>query len=504
MINDVIRQLPKELALQIAAGEVVERPASIVKELVENSLDAGAKNIDIKVQGGGINLIEVLDDGRGIRREELKLSLATHSTSKISTADDLAAITTMGFRGEALASIAAVAKLSISSKHRQEEDAWAIDAAGGKIGDLRPAAQASGTRVQVKDIFYNLPARRKFLRTLATEFHNIEQIFIRLALGNHHISFSLTRDDKIIYKLIARSPASKSEGERQVEGQIEGRGEIEGQVEGEADAYIDVRRIEELINEKVSENFVEVDDDAMGYRLRGWTVSPTYASSRNANQFLYVNGRFVRDKIFSNAVKRGYKERLHGQRTPAYVFYLDLPPTEVDVNVHPAKYEVRFHKGQQIHSLVRKAISKAISKGGDPSKLNHGTYKMNLRTTDAADRSITSQDHLSSSYSAKGELSKGELSKGELSNRGASSLLDNNTKSNLSPEDHTSSSYSQSNLHPDPIKDFNKVREALSSFQETDKIPTKSSGQASLSTMAEFMPALGYAVAQLHGIYIIS
>ncbi|MCH9664683.1 MAG: DNA mismatch repair endonuclease MutL [Gammaproteobacteria bacterium] len=472
MTSGVIRQLPEELALQIAAGEVVERPASIVKELVENSLDAGARNIEIKIEGGGIGLIEVIDDGHGIRREQLQLSLATHSTSKISTADDLESITTMGFRGEALASIASVAKLSIISKHQEEEQAWAIDADGGQIGELRPAALAVGTRIVVKDIFFNLPARRKFLRTLATEFHNIEQTFIRLALGNHQVSFSLSRDDKIIYKLVARGSASDTNDKD----------------------YIGVQRIQELVDKDIAEHFVEVDDEAMDYRLRGWTVSPVFALSANANQFLYVNGRFVRDKIFSNAIKRGYEERLHGQRTPSYIFYLTLPPTEVDVNVHPAKYEVRFHKGQQVHSLVRRSISKAIAK---PT----ANYKMPLS---AADEDVTTRGE---SNSPQGKLNY-------AAPRAGYKAMASNPGANYSSR--------ESVLKPPPLKDFNKVKEALAPFNVSGDVfsdlsknasvnelrstaSTRSSNeQAALSDITEFMPTLGYAVAQLQGIYIIA
>ena len=474
MTSGVIRQLPEELALQIAAGEVVERPASIVKELVENSLDAGARNIEIKIEGGGIGLIEVIDDGHGIRREQLQLALATHSTSKISTADDLESITTMGFRGEALASIASVAKLSIISKHQEEEQAWAIDADGGQIGELRPAALAVGTRIVVKDIFFNLPARRKFLRTLATEFHNIEQTFIRLALGNHQVSFSLSRDDKVVYKLVARGSAADTNDKD----------------------YIGVQRIQELVDKDIAEHFVEVDDEAMDYRLRGWTVSPVFALSANANQFLYVNGRFVRDKIFSNAIKRGYEERLHGQRTPSYIFYLTLPPTEVDVNVHPAKYEVRFHKGQQVHSLVRRSISKAIAK---PT----ANYKMPLST---ADEDVATRD---TSNSSQGKLNY-------TTPRADYKSMTSNSGVNYSSKDSV--------LKPPPLKDFNKVKDALAPFSVSggasmsSDLAENTSGnalrstaskisvneQAALSDITEFMPTLGYAVAQLQGIYIIA
>lgn len=473
MPNQTILQLPEDLIIKIAAGEVVERPASIVKELVENSLDAGARNIDIKIKEGGKDLIEVLDDGHGISKSQLKLALATHSTSKIKNLEDLSAITTLGFRGEALASITGVSKMTITSHDREEGDAWSIEATGGDIGEIKPAALGGGTRVLIKNIFYNVPARQKFLRTTATEFHNIEQTFIRLALANHEVSFSLTRDDKAIYKLTATKPCATSAAVKSQDSRDDKVGYTTGNISS--------LRVTELLGKDIVNNFMDVDEQAMGYEIKGWAVAPAFAATGNANQFLFVNGRFVRDKIISNAVKRGYQERLHGQRTPSYVLYLNLPPHEVDVNVHPAKYEVRFHKGQQVHGLVRRAINKAIGNNFASQEATLDNV-YDVHNNSQADRMSLLQKQAADSY------------------REVSSPGSNSTSKLFASRSTTGGGSYTSNLRPRPIQEFNQVRDALGSYnKETDSTATQSLGLGE-----GFSPPLGYAVAQLHGIYIIA
>ena len=441
-----IQKLPSELAVQIAAGEVVERPASIVKELVENSLDAGATNIDVKIENGGATLIEVMDNGSGIRKDELSLALATHSTSKIKTAADLESIMTMGFRGEALASMAAVSKLTITSHHQDENEAWSVESSGGKMEEIKPAALSKGTRVVVKDIFYNTPARRKFLRTAATEYQNIEQTFIRLALGNHNIGFTLSRNGKVTHKLSAQSGDSKTTTA------------INDESNNSSAKTLSSLRLEELLSGELIQNWNFFDNNAAGYRLRGWIVAPAFALSNTRSQFLYVNGRFIRDKTFSHAVKRGYGERLHGARMPAYVLYLDMPPSEVDVNVHPGKYEVRFRNGNQVHSLVRGSISKSVAQ--EPAR-----QKMHLHTSPAG-------------------------------------------SDNIQPGLNTYARNKGKNSH----KNFHQIRESLDtpaydvasikkSFNEERN---KAAVEYASSSAEGFTPPLGYAVAQMHGIYIIA
>ena len=538
--------MPEDVAIQIAAGEVIERPSSIVKELVENALDAGAKSISVKIKDGGITLIEVLDDGYGIAADQLKLALATHSTSKLKNLADLESIYTMGFRGEALASIAAVSKLSIASRSVGAPEASVIEATGGKIGEIRAAPLGEGTRVVVRDIFYNLPARRKFLRTKATEFFNIEQTFIRLALANPSVAFSLTRDDKQIYKLpaltggtgVAGGTAGIDAGTGGIDGGIDagtggtagidagaagtdagidaGTGGTAGIDGGEGraggtDAGIDAARfarVEDLLGKEMSGQMLAVNEENLGYSLRGWVIAPAAAKSGASPQFLYVNGRFVRDKVFANAVRRGYEERLHGQRNPAYILFLDLPANEVDVNVHPAKNEVRFHKGQQVHTLVRRAISKVLATkieqpGGDAA---------------GAATAINSGDGMSGiqgDFAAAGTASRqvGESLAGYGGGGGGTSSQPR------SP--HTVGGGGTSSQPRSPhtvgggtaISDYEQLRDALSS-RDQDASSTASPATTAGSNKDKqanggdkgtgFSPPLGYAVSQLHGIYIIS
>ena len=509
----VIRQLPEDVAIQIAAGEVIERPSSIVKELVENALDAGAKSISVKIKDGGITLIEVLDDGYGIAADQLKLALATHSTSKLKNLADLESIYTMGFRGEALASIAAVSKLSIASRSVGAPEASVIEATGGKIGEIRAAPLGEGTRVVVRDIFYNLPARRKFLRTKATEFFNIEQTFIRLALANPSVAFSLTRDDKQIYKLPALTGGTGVTGgiDAGTDGGTGGIDGGEGRAGGTAgidagegraggtDAGIDAARfarVEDLLGKEMSGQMLAVNEENLGYSLRGWVIAPAAAKSGASPQFLYVNGRFVRDKVFANAVRRGYEERLHGQRNPAYILFLDLPANEVDVNVHPAKNEVRFHKGQQVHTLVRRAISKVLATkieqpGGDmagaATAINSGDGMSGIQGDFAAAGAASRQ---------VGESSAGYVGGGTSSQPRSPQSVGGGTA----------------------ISDYEQLRDALSSRDQDTSSPASTASTATTTAAgfnkdkqanggdkgAGFSPPLGYAVSQLHGIYIIS
>ena len=474
-----IQKLPSELAVQIAAGEVVERPASIVKELVENSLDAGATNIDVKIENGGATLIEVMDNGSGIRKDELSLALATHSTSKIKTAADLESIMTMGFRGEALASMAAVSKLTITSHHQDESEAWSVESSGGKTEEIKPAALSKGTRVVVKDIFYNTPARRKFLRTAATEYQNIEQTFIRLALGNHNIGFTLSRNGKVTHKLSAQSGDSKTTTA------------INDESNNSSTKTLSSLRLEELLSSELIQNWNFFDNNAAGYRLRGWIVAPAFAPSNTRSQFLYVNGRFIRDKTFSHAVKRGYGERLHGARMPAYVLYLDMPPSEVDVNVHPGKYEVRFRNGNQVHSLVRGSISKSVAQ--EPAR-----QKIHLHTSPSGSDNI--QPGLNTYARKEGR---------------APSINDthlNDTPLNNSPLNNSPLKDSFKSSLKNSHKNFHQIRESLdtpaydvaSIKKSFNEARNKAAVEYASSSAEGFTPPLGYAVAQMHGIYIIA
>ncbi len=326
-----IRPLPDHLINQIAAGEVIERPAAALKELLENSLDADARSIDIDLAGGGIKLIRVADDGAGIEREELALAVARHATSKIATPADLAAIATLGFRGEALASIAAVSRLSLTSRSRDKPHAWRIEVDGGEVAVPQPAALAGGTTVTVQELYFNTPARRKFLRTEATEYGHCEEAFRRIALSHPDVGFTLSHNGNVRNRLTG--------GGRRA-------------------------RVDALLGDVFAAHAAIVDADGPGLALAGWAVRPAYAAAATAArdaQYLFVNGRFVRDRVLSHALREAYRDVLHNDRQPAYALWLTIEPRLVDVNVHPTKIEVRFRESGAVHQFVRYAVEKALA-----------------------------------------------------------------------------------------------------------------------------------------------
>jgi DNA mismatch repair protein MutL len=327
-----IQLLPPILIDQIAAGEVIERPASVVKELVENALDAGAERIDVQVEAGGARLIRVRDDGSGIPREELPLALARHATSKIACLDDLERLGSMGFRGEALASMGSVARLTLISRARGAPSAWRVAVEGGASGGDAPDALPAGTSVEVRDLFFNTPARRKFLRSEKTEFGHIDTLLRRMALGHFETGFSLTHDGREVLRL---RPALE-ETER-------------------------LRRVAEVCGAEFLEKAVAVCFESSGLKLWGWVGLPTFARAQADLQFFYVNGRLVRDKLVTHAVRRAYQDVLYHDRQPAYVLYLELDPALVDVNVHPAKLEVRFREGRLVHDFLFSALRRALA-----------------------------------------------------------------------------------------------------------------------------------------------
>lgn len=328
-----IRILPPQLINQIAAGEVVERPASVVKELVENAFDAAARSVEIDVEQGGLRLMRIRDDGCGIDREELPLALSRHATSKIASLGDLERVASMGFRGEALPSISSVARLTLTSRTRGERCAWRVTADGTETGfDVEPAAHPEGTTVEVRDLFYNTPARRKFLRSEKTEFSHIETLIKRMALSRFDVGFALKHDERAVLSL---RPA-------------ESQAEIE-------------RRLGLVLGEAFLENALAVEFSAAGLRLSGWVGLPTFSRSQADMQFFYVNGRLVRDKLVSYAVKQAYQDVLYHGRQPVYVLYLELDPALVDVNAHPAKLEVRFRDSRMIHDFLFRALHRALA-----------------------------------------------------------------------------------------------------------------------------------------------
>ncbi|MCS6786076.1 MAG: DNA mismatch repair endonuclease MutL, partial [Thiobacillaceae bacterium] len=326
----VIRALPELLIAQIAAGEVVERPAAALKELVENSLDAGARTIRVELEEGGMRLIRVSDDGCGIAREDLPLALARHATSKIASLADLQAVASLGFRGEALASIAAVARLSLTSRVEGSAHAWRIWAEDGVVFPVEPAALAAGTVVEVRDLFFNTPARRKFLRTAATEYAHCEETLRRLALARPATGFELRHNGRGVWRHEPQDWQARALA---------------------------------LLGEEFARAALVLVEEAGPLRLTGLVALPAYSRSGRDAQYLCVNGRHVRDKLLAHAVREAYRDVLHHERQPAYALFLELPPAQVDVNVHPAKTEVRFRDARAVHQFVLHAVERALAAG---------------------------------------------------------------------------------------------------------------------------------------------
>ena len=346
-----IRELPPQLVNQIAAGEVVERPASVIKELLENALDAGAKRVEIEVEGGGARLMCVRDDGGGIPKEELPLAVGRHATSKIASLEDLEQVSTLGFRGEALPSIGAVARLTITTRSRDSEHAWKLEGDGhGHYAAPAPAAHAPGTSVEVRDLFFNTPARRKFLKSEQTEFGHLDAAVRRLALARHDIDVQLRHNGRAVLALQAAADMPGIE-----------------------------RRLKELVGPEFIGHAFHIRQEGAGMRLSGWLARPTFSRSQADLQYFYVNGRAVRDKLLVHAARLGFNDVMFHGRHPAYVLYLELDPARVDVNAHPAKQEVRFRDSRLVHDFVFRTVQEALaatSPAAAVSQANGGSYAM--------------------------------------------------------------------------------------------------------------------------------
>jgi len=332
-----ILQLSSVVANQIAAGEVIERPASLVKELLENSLDASASSIDIEISFGGLNQIKIADNGSGILADDLPLAISAHATSKISQLDDLSTISTMGFRGEALSSIAAVSKFSLISKPAIQEHAMMLQVNGSGEFSISPTARKDGTTVEVRDLFFNAPVRKKFLKSARSEFQAIEMVVKRFALSAPSIAITLTNDGKQVFTL----PASICEKTK-------------------------LLRIRKLLGKSFIDNAAFIDVDHAGMRLTGWVSGKEYQPSQNDKVWVYINQRMVKDKLISHAIKKAYDGFLHAGRYPACLLYLSISPIEVDVNVHPTKHEVRFQQPRLVHDFISSTILKAYEQFQEP------------------------------------------------------------------------------------------------------------------------------------------
>ena len=457
-----INLLSPRLANQIAAGEVVERPASVVKELLENSLDAGASQLDIDVEQGGVRRIKIRDNGTGIMKDDLSLALSRHATSKIITLDDLEAVRTLGFRGEALASISSVSRMHLTSQAEDESEAWRVEAEGKDMATaVRPASHPQGTTIDVRDLFFNTPARRKFLRTEKTEFAHLEEVVKRLALSRYETGFRLSHNGKQVYDL------------RPVTDQLHAE-----------------HRLATLLGKKFIENSLTLDVEAAGLRLWGWIGLPTFSRSQADLQYFFVNGRVVKDKLVAHAVRQAYRDVLYNGRHPTFVLYLELDPSTVDVNVHPTKHEVRFRDGRLVHDFLFSRIHKAIADVRPESD----AAPTGMQETSSNESEITEQSAL------------------QLSNRPASSGMDWMRSASSSP----SSSDVRGQL--DGIRRLSGYAQEYTSQTETvdpetgevrEVAPLSLLGQSDVSAFGQdvdyqAVPPLGFAVAQLHGVYILS
>ncbi|PBJ83444.1 DNA mismatch repair endonuclease MutL [Lysobacteraceae bacterium NML93-0399] len=430
-----IRQLPDILVNQIAAGEVVERPASVVKELVENALDAGALRVDIDLEEGGVRLIRIRDDGGGIPPEELPLAVSRHATSKIGSLDDLEAVATLGFRGEALPSIASVSRFSLASRREDDAHGAVLQVDGGKVGEVAPKPHPRGTTVEVRDLFYNVPARRKFLRAERTELGHIEEWLRALALVRPDVELRVSHNGK---------PSRRYKGDE--------------------DLFSGARLVETLGRE-FADAALRIEHAAAGLRLHGWIAKPSYSRASADQQYLYVNGRAVRDRSVAHAVKQAFADVMYHGRQPAYVLFLELDPTRVDVNVHPAKHEVRFRDARLIHDFVYRTLHEALA---------------DTRAGQAHDVAAASSAAPADAFAPAGTQAMPAWSR-------------------PMPQSHLA-------LRVDEAR---AVYAGLYSAPATqapafDAVAPQPAPDATVGEPDALVPPLGYAVAQLHGIYILS
>ncbi|MCU7798250.1 MAG: DNA mismatch repair endonuclease MutL [Candidatus Thiodiazotropha sp. (ex Myrtea spinifera)] len=423
-----IRRLPNQLVNQIAAGEVVERPASVVKELIENSLDAGARRIEIEIEQGGTKLIKVRDDGVGISSQELVLALSRHATSKVSCFEDLESIKSMGFRGEALPSIGSVSRLRLVSQHQESEAAWEVLGDGeDNATEPKPAAHPQGTSIEVRDLFFNTPARRKFLRKEKTEFGHVQSLVQRLALVRFDVGFILTHNRKAVLSL----PPCDSRSEREA-------------------------RIGELLGAAFLENAIYIEEQAAELTLGGWVAKPTFSRSQADMQYFYVNQRMVRDKLVTHAVRQAYQDVLYHGRHPAYLLFLSLDPRKVDVNVHPTKHEVRFRDSRSVHDFLFRGLHKVLAQTRPQAAAGEAEESMKVaafsQSASAADQGMPQQQ---------------QSMNWRISERPGSY---------------------QAGLRA----------------QQPVSVPGLSDSESLSSDESQGMPPLGYAMAQLHGVYILA
>ena len=478
-----IHLLSPRLANQIAAGEVVERPANIIKELVENSLDAGAQRVEIDVEQGGIKLLRIRDDGHGIPKDDLPLALSRHATSKIETLDDLEAVHSLGFRGEALASISSVSRLTLTSsiapEEGQPEQAWQVEVEGREMAaTVKPAAHPKGTTLEVRDLFFNTPARRKFLRTEKTEFNHVDEYFKRLALSRYDVAFSLRHNQKVIHSL---RPALRN-------------------IDKE-------KRVASLLGTKFIDAALHIDSEAAGLGLTGWVGLPTFSRSQADMQYFFVNGRVVRDRLVAHAIKQAYRDVLYHGRQPAFVLYLTVDPALVDVNVHPTKHEVRFRDGRLVHDYLFRTLHKALAdvrpdnQVAPTSLQGSGVLPGQLGSNSENNSGLTSPALMANSQQPVTGIQAGEFAGQErmslLPGRHPLTGQPHNNGVNSGNVQEHLNAY-QSLAQPLSVEEridpqTGEITTVVSDNQDGTQPETESD-----------VPPLGFAIAQLHGIYILS
>jgi DNA mismatch repair protein MutL len=451
-----IKLLSPRLANQIAAGEVVERPSSVIKELLENALDAGATRLEIDVEDGGIKLMRVRDNGGGIDKDDLPLALSRHATSKIYELDDLEAVATLGFRGEALASISSVARLALLSSTNDDSAGWQVVAEGRDMEtEVSPAPHPRGTTVEVRDLFFNTPARRKFLRTEKTEYTHLEDVVKRLALSRFDVAFNLRHNGRAIYSWRA--------GDSQLEQE---------------------RRVAQVCGPAFMENAVHLEIERNGLRLWGWVALPTFSRSQADLQHFYVNGRCIRDKLVSHAVRQAYQDVLYHGRHPAFVLYLEVEPSSVDVNVHPTKHEVRFRDNRSVHDFIYSSLHRALANVTPESSLAKNAQGDNSHGEGG-------DEFLQASVAPQG-IAAGEFRGQEtLGLRAAPSQ----SFAGSQPYSFAPQNFPRPSGVNEQLKTYGDLHQATPSFSSPQFLPE--SGD-------ENIPPLGYAIAQLKGIYILA
>lgn len=448
-----IKQLPSHLINQIAAGEVVERPASAIKELLENALDAGATQIDIDVEQGGVKRIRIRDNGHGINKQELSLALSRHATSKIASLDDLEHVLSFGFRGEALPSIASISRLTLSSRSQDEEQAWELQGSGQEsFEEPVPCSHPIGTTIDVRDLFFNIPARRKFLKTEKTEFRHLEDVVKKVALSRFETGFTLRHNQKTVLNL---RPANTIEAAE--------------------------RRVSEICGPAFTEQSIRVEHEGAGLHLTGWIGLPTFSRSQADLQYFYVNHRIVRDRVVTHAVRQAYQDVLYHGRHPAYVLFLDIDPSKVDVNAHPTKHEVRFRESSLVHGFLYRSLHRTLADLRPQDQLDNDSHEQN---TDAT-QSLADSLRPSLNYPALSEQRPLHIPV--------------NQQVDLYRKLHGNDNINEASISETAATSVAPSQTAYTHSNITNSMPVQADHEATGEA-----PPLGFAVAQLHGIFILA